>query len=162
MKKQPVRKFVFLLPATLIIAVFFLIPALLCVAYSFTDLALTGSNAKQLTFVGLSNYAKMFADTKVLRAARNTVVFTLGSIAGQSILGFSIAYLLREKRVWVRRVVGSIVMIGWVMPEVVAATCMNSFFADRGTLNAGLNLIGIKGISWLFTYPMLTVILANI
>ena len=88
MKKQPVRKFVFLLPATLIIAVFFLIPALLCVAYSFTDLALTGSNAKQLTFVGLSNYAKMFADTKVLRAARNTVVFTLGSIAGQSILGF--------------------------------------------------------------------------
>lgn len=162
MKKQPIRKLIFLFPATLMIAVFFLLPALLCIAYSFTDLALTGSNARQLSFVGLSNYAKMFVDTKVVRAAWNTVVFTLGSIAGQSVLGFTIAYLLREKRAWIRRTVGSIVMVGWVMPEVVAATCMNSFFADRGTLNAGLNFVGLKSVSWLFSYPMLTVVLANI
>lgn len=162
MRKYSRGKLLFLTPATLIIVLFFLIPAVLCVAYSFTDLALTGSNAKQLSFVGLSNYAKMLADTRVLQAAGNTIVFTLGSIVGQSVFGFTIAYLLREKKAWVRRVIGSIVMIGWVMPEVVAATCMNSFFADKGTLNAALGLFQIKGVSWLFTYPMLAVVLANV
>lgn len=162
MRKNSRGRLLFLAPATLIIALFFLIPAFLCVAYSFTDLALTGSNARQLSFVGLSNYAKMLADTRVIQAAGNTVVFTLGSIIGQSVFGFAIAFLLREKKACLRRLIGSIVMIGWVMPEVVAATCMNSFFADKGTLNAALGLFEIKGISWLFTYPMLAVVLANI
>lgn len=161
-KRQGVYRLLFLLPATLIILLFFFLPAVLCIAFSFTDLALTGASAKQLTFVGLSNYAKMFRDTNVIKAAVNTVTFTLGSIIGQSVIGFTIAYLLRGKKTAVRRIVGSLVMAGWVMPEVVAATCMSSFFNDHGTLNAILGCFGIEKISWLFSYPMLAVILANI
>ncbi len=161
-KRHGTHRLVFLLPATLIILLFFFIPALLCIAFSFTDLALTGANAKQLSFVGLSNYAKMFRDTNVIKAAANTVIFTLGSIVGQSVMGFTIAYLLRGKKSWVRRIVGSLVMAGWVMPEVVAATCMSSFFDDHGTLNTILGFLGVAKISWLFTYPMLAVVLANI
>lgn len=161
-KRSGAHKMVFLLPATLIVLVFFVVPALLCVAFSFTDLALTGSAAKNLSFVGLSNYAKMLRDSNVLKAALNTLVFTLGSIIGQSVLGFMIAYVLRNQRAWIRRVIGSLVMVGWVMPEVVAATCMVSFFDDHGTLNSLLGVLGIAKTSWLFSYPMLAVVMANI
>ena len=48
------------------------------------------------------------------------------------------------------------------MPEMVAALCAYTFYTDKGTLNALLGIIGINKISWLFSYPLLTVVLANI
>lgn len=39
---------------------------------------------------------------------------------------------------------------------------MSSFFDDHGTLNTILGFLGVAKISWLFTYPMLAVVLANI
>ena len=160
--KQLRHRIAFLTPATLIILLFFVLPGLLCVAFSFTNLALTGSNAKQLSFVGLTNYANMLKDRSVIRAVSNTIIFTLGSIAGQSVFGFAIAYILRGTKPWVRRIVGSVVMMGWVMPEVVAAACMNSLFHDNGTLNVILEFMGIAKVSWLFSHPMLAVVAANI
>ena len=156
------KRLIFLAPATLLLAVFFLTPAVLCIVYSFTNLALSGSNAKQLQFLGLSNYAKMFGDSSVIRATSNTLYFTLGSIFGQSVIGFMTAYLLRGKRPWIRRVVGTMVMLGWIVPETVAAYCMSAFFADKGTLNTIIGSVGFAPVSWLFKYPMASVIIANI
>lgn len=161
-KKTHGKKYVFLLPATLLILVFFVLPAVLSVYYSFTNLALTGADAKQLKFIGLSNFAKMFRDTSVTRAITNTVIYTLGSIIGQSVLGFTIAYVIKERSALVRRIVGSLVIASWVMPEVVAAACMNAFFGEAGTFNQILQLFGINKVSWLFSYSMVVVILANI
>lgn len=161
-KQSRASRLTLLAPATLLILVFFVAPAVLCVFYSFTNLALTGAEASNLSFVGLLNYAKMFRDSSVSKSIVNTVVFTLGSIIGQSILGFSIAYLIRERSALIRRIVGSLVIASWVIPEVVAAACLNAFFGDGGTLNTILKFFGIKKISWLFSYPMLTVVLANI
>jgi multiple sugar transport system permease protein len=83
-------------------------------------------------------------------------------VAGQTVLGFLIALLMKEKNAAFRKVVGSIILAGWVMPEMVAALCAYTFFTDKGTLNALLNLIGISKISWLFSYPLISVVLANI
>lgn len=156
------KRLVFLFPATLLIAVFFLWPAILCIFYSFTNLSLSGENARLLRFVGLSNYAQMFGDSGVIRAMSNTLYFTLGSILGQSVFGFMTAYLVRGKRVWIRGTVGTLVMLGWIVPETVAAYCMSAYFADKGSLNAILGVVGIPGISWLFSHPMMSVVIANI
>lgn len=161
-KSRGFSKYLYLLPALLIMALFFVWPIILTIYYSFTNLALTGSAAANLEFVELDNYKRMFSDSAVGNSIVTTIIFVVGSVAGQTVLGFFIALLMKEKHHIFRKVVGSIVLAGWVMPEMVAALCAYTFFTDKGTLNALLSMIGIGKISWLFSYPLLSVVLANI
>lgn len=161
-KSRGFSKYLYLLPALLIMALFFVWPIILTIYYSFTNLALTGSAAANLEFVELDNYKRMFSDSAVGNSIVATIIFVVGSVAGQTVLGFFIALLMKEKHHIFRKVVGSIVLAGWVMPEMVAALCAYTFFTDKGTLNALLSMIGIGKISWLFSYPLLSVVLANI
>jgi multiple sugar transport system permease protein len=143
--------------------VFFIYPILLTFFYSFTNLALTGEAAKALKFIGIDNYVRMFQDPTVRISIWNTLVFLIGSaVIGQQVLGFLIALLMKHKNKMFRRVVGTIVLAGWVTPEIVCALCLYSFFGDEGTLNAIISFFGIPEVTWLFTVPMLTVIIANI
>ncbi|MEK5643710.1 amino acid ABC transporter permease [Paenibacillus rhizosphaerae] len=153
----------FLLPSIAIMLVFFIYPILLTFFYSFTNLALTGEAAKELKFVGFDNYARMFHDPTVRVSIWNTLIFLIGSaVIGQQVLGFIIALLMKHKNRLFRRVIGTIVLAGWVTPEIVCALCLYSFFGDEGTLNAILSFVGISDVTWLYTVPMLTIILANI
>lgn len=153
----------FLIPSVAIMLVFFVYPILLTFFYSFTNLALTGEAAKELKFVGISNYVRMFEDPTVRVSIWNTLVFLIGSaVIGQQVLGFLIALLMKRKNKLFRRVVGTIVLAGWVTPEIVCALCLYSFFGDEGTLNAIVTSFGFTEVAWLFTVPMLTIILANI
>lgn len=155
-------KIVYLIPAVALMLVFFVWPIILTIYYSFTNLALTGSAASENTFVGLANYQRMFSDSAVQTSIVTTIIFLIGSVVGQTILGFAIAYLMKAKNKLFRRIMGAIVLAGWVMPETVAAICAYTFFTDKGTLNAILNFFGAESISWLFSYPLMAVILANI
>jgi multiple sugar transport system permease protein len=153
----------FLLPSIAIMLVFFIYPILLTFYYSFTNLALTGESAKTLQFVGFDNYTRMFQDPTVRSSIWNTLVFLIGSaVIGQQVLGFLIALLMKHKNRLFRRVIGTIVLAGWVTPEIVCALCLYSFFGDEGTLNAILSFVGIHEVTWLYTVPMTTIILANV
>ncbi|MDD9268582.1 carbohydrate ABC transporter permease [Paenibacillus sp. GCM10023248] len=153
----------FLFPSLAVMLVFFIYPILLTFFYSFTNLALTGESAKQLQFVGFDNYVRMFADPTVRISIWNTLVFLIGSaVIGQQVLGFLIAILMKRKNKTFRRVIGTIVLAGWVTPEIVCALCLYSYFGDEGTLNAILSTLGIPTVTWLYTVPMLTIILANV
>jgi len=153
----------FLFPSLAVMLVFFIYPILLTFFYSFTNLALTGESAKQLKFVGFDNYVRMFADPTVRVSIWNTLVFLIGSaVIGQQVLGFLIAILMKRKNKTFRRIIGTVVLAGWVTPEIVCALCLYSFFGDEGTLNAILSTLGIPTVTWLYTVPMLTIILANI
>ena len=75
--------------------------------------------------------------------------------------GISDRALMKQRNKTFRRVIGTIVLAGWVTPEIVCALCLYSFFGDEGTLNAIITF-GFSEVTWLFTVPMLTIILANI
>jgi multiple sugar transport system permease protein len=153
----------FILPSVVIMLVFFIYPILLTFYYSFTNLALTGEAAKELKFIGLDNYIRMFEDPTVRVSIWNTLIFLMGSaVIGQQLVGFIIALLMKHKNKTFRRVLGTIVLAGWVTPEIVCALCLYSFFGDEGTLNIILKFFGIPEVTWLYTVPMLTIILANI
>ncbi|HXW80255.1 MAG TPA: sugar ABC transporter permease, partial [Acidimicrobiales bacterium] len=49
----------------------------------------------------------------------------------------------------------------WVMPEVVAAFCWYAYLYQGGTLDSWLNHVGLSQ-DWLYTTPMLAVIIANV
>lgn len=153
----------FLLPSIAIMLVFFIYPILLTFYYSFTNLALTGEAAKELKFIGVDNYIRMFQDPTVRVSIWNTLIFLIGSaVIGQQVLGFLIALLMKHKNKIFRRVIGTIVLAGWVTPEIVCALCLYSFFGDEGTLNSIITSFGIPEVTWLYTVPMVTIILANI
>ncbi|CAM3018443.1 sugar ABC transporter permease [Paenibacillus sediminis] len=162
-KRKSYTWFYFLFPSIAIMLVFFIYPILLTFFYSFTNLALTGESAKELKFIGLDNYIHMFKDPAVKVSIWNTLIFLFGSaVIGQQVLGFIIALLMKHKKRAFRRVIGTIVLAGWVTPEIVCALCLYSFFGDEGTLNSILAFLGIQEVTWLYTVPMLTIILANI
>ncbi|WP_178021722.1 carbohydrate ABC transporter permease [uncultured Paenibacillus sp.] len=153
----------FMLPSIAIMLVFFIYPVFLTFFYSFTNLALTGESARELKFVGIDNYLHMFEDPTVRISIWNTLIFLFGSaVIGQQVLGFLIALLMKHKNKTFRQVIGTIVLAGWVTPEIVCALCLYSFFGDEGTLNSIITSMGIPAVTWLYTVPMLTIILANI
>lgn len=160
--KNQIGKYVFLFPSTLLIIVFFVFPILLTLFFSFTDSRLTGPGSQQLNFIGLENYRQMFADPTVGVSLLNTLIFLIGSsIIGQQVIGFFTAYLMKNKNRLFRGIIGSLILIGWIMPEIIVAFCMMTFFGDEGTLNSVLAAFRIQPVEWLYKYPMLCVIIAN-
>lgn len=156
------KKSVLLLPAIVLLIAFFIIPIILTVYYSFTNLALTGANAANFQIVGLENYKKIFTDPNTLIAIKNTMIFLVGSLIGQSVLGFMIAYLMKNKAKAFRSVLGPCILAGWVMPEIVVALCCTSFFGESGTVNMLLGALHMEPIAWLYEHPMTAVVLANV
>lgn len=161
--RDGVRSIFFLLPTWILLLIFFIGPILMTFYFAFTNFSLTGAAARQLKFVGFENFVHMFQDPGFRTSVMNTIIFLIFSaILGQQILGFLVAYLMKQKNRTFRRVAGMSILAGWVTPEIVAAFAWFAFLHDDGTLNALINLIGIKPVSWLFTFPMVSVVIANI
>jgi multiple sugar transport system permease protein len=148
-----------LAPALLLLAVFFAGPLLWSVYTAFTDMALSGSAA--VHFTGLTNFRRMFADPSFVQSLELTVLFVVGSaVIGQNCLGLLLALLLRGRRQVVRTSITGLVIGAWVVPEVVAGFAWYAFLYKTGTLNSILGHFGLSQ-NWLYTTPMLAVILAN-
>jgi len=147
-------------PALVLLGVFFAGPLVWSVYSAFTNVALTGSAS--IDFVGLDNFDSMIHDAQFWNSLWLTLVFVVGSaVIGQNTLGLLIALLLRGRRQTVRAVVSGLVIAAWTVPEVVAGFCWYSFLHREGTLNAILHQLGLSQ-NWLYTTPMLAVILANV
>lgn len=161
--RRDARRLVPLAPAVVLLALFMLGPVLWSFYGSFTNAALTGPAAANPEFVGFENYANLLADPDFPKSLWLTVLFVVASaIVGQNVLGLSLAMLMRSAVAPVRAVVATLVVAAWVLPEIVAAFAAYAFFHADGTLNSVLSGIGVAGPDWLFEYPMLAVILANV
>jgi multiple sugar transport system permease protein len=147
-------------PALVLLGVFFAGPLLWSVYSAFTNVALTGSSS--IDFIGLANFRTMFHDSQFWNSLWLTLVFVVGSaVIGQNTLGLLIALLLKGRSGAARAVVSGLVIAAWTVPETVAGFCWYSFLHTGGTLNAILHHIGFSQ-NWLYTTPMLAVILANV
>lgn len=161
--KQLRQTGLFLLPSLLLMLIFFIGPVIMTLFFSFTNFSLTGAQAQSFNFVGLDNFTNLVSDPRFSSSFYATLVFLLASgIIGQQLLGFAVAYLMLGKGSLFRKVVGSTIMAGWVTPELIVAISFVSFLHDGGTLNVALANWGVEPISWLFRYPMVSVVIANI
>ena len=156
------KKSVLLIPALVLLLAFFIIPIVLTVYYSFTNMALTGAAAQNFQFIGLENYKRILSDPNTLVSIRNTFIFLIGSLVCQSVLGFLIAYFMKGKAKAFRSVVGPCILAGWVMPEIVVSLCCLAFFDVSGTFNKIIGTLHIPGVDFIYGHPMMTVIIANV
>lgn len=162
-KNQWKKAILFLLPAFVLMFVFYALPVIVSVVYSFTDKSLVGVKSQNWSFVGFKNYMFMFKDGRFHLSLLNTLIFLFFSaILGQQILGFSIAYLMQNAKARIRRFAGIAVLLGWVTPEVVVAFVFFAFLNTDGSFNNFLGLFGLKPVAWLFSYAMPALIFANI
>ena len=162
-RKKVLTGFILMLPAILLIAVYYLYPMSMTLWYAFTDLTLTGSGANQTNFVALQNFKNIIGDPKFPEIVKNTLLFlVLSGIIGQQVLGFFFAKLMKKRNRYIRKFAGFMVVLGWITPEIIAAYMFSAFFADKGTLNFFWKLFGMKKVSWTFTYPMASIVIANI
>jgi multiple sugar transport system permease protein len=152
-----------LLPATVLLGIFIAGPVLWCVFAAFTDTALTGVAARQPDFVGFRNIKRALTSPDVGASVWLTVVFVVGSaVIGQNGLGMLLAAGTQHRVRFVRQAVSATVISAWVLPEVVAALAIHGFLNDRGPMNQILRLIGVGPQHWLYTAPMMVVIVASV
>ncbi|WP_085524522.1 carbohydrate ABC transporter permease [Tuberibacillus sp. Marseille-P3662] len=157
------RSILFLFPSWILLLIFFVGPIVLTFYFSFTDLALTGAGAQSTEFTGFDNFVSMFHDPDFRISVVKTIIFLLlSAVIGQQVLGFLLAILMKERNKSFRRIIGIIVIAGWVTPEIVVAFCWVAFLSDNGTLNMILESMGLHSITWLYSFPMISVCIANI
>ncbi|QCO98874.1 sugar ABC transporter permease [Arthrobacter sp. 24S4-2] len=150
-------------PAVLLILLFLAAPVLWSFHASFTNAALTGRNARNPAWTGLENYTRLLSDSVFPASVVLTIVFVAASaVVGQNLLGLLIAGLMTRARKSVSAVVGTAVVAAWVLPEIVAAFAAYAYFSKDGTLNQLLGTAGLTGADWLYAFPMVAVVLANI
>ncbi|MEU3018866.1 MULTISPECIES: sugar ABC transporter permease [unclassified Nocardiopsis] len=149
-------------PALFLLLAFFAGPILWTVWASLTNAALTGAQAAHTEFVGFDNFSQLLADPRFRTATLLTAVFLVGCVAGQTVLGLALALLLQNRHGAVRALVGAVVVGAWVVPEVVAGFVWYAFLEREGTLNSVLARVGADPQNWLFTAPLLAVVLANV
>jgi multiple sugar transport system permease protein len=149
-------------PALSIMVLFIAGPIIWSVYIAFTNKALTGVGAAHAKWVGFLNFTHMFNDPLFIKSLLLTAIFVLGSaVVGQNTLGFLIALLERGRNKFVTTTLNGFIMCAWVMPEIVAAFCWYAYLYQGGTLDSFLGHLGLSQ-DWLYTTPMLAIIIANI
>jgi len=159
----------FLLPALAFITVFLVFPFLWIFYLSFTNQALTGPNSVNPSFVGFSNYVRLFDFSRWLTRGQFgsslliTVQFVIGSaLIGQVLLGLGLALAFYRRKGLLREIVYTLVILAWIIPEVVVAFTWVAFLdRDFGTLNAILSRLGLGRPDWQLQYALLAIIIFN-
>ncbi len=156
-----------LAPATALLALFFVFPAGWALYSSFTNEALIGRDAQNPSWIGLDNYRRLVDDPDFVQVLRNSLVFVFGSaIVGQFAVGLGVALLIdhaESRRYKLTNLAYGAVLLAWVNPAIIAGflwIAMYDFYF--GSLNKGLDLLGLGPVNWLGDSPMLAVVVANV
>ncbi len=160
----------FITPALLITVIFMLGPALWSIYISLTNMSLTGVGAQTPQWVGLQNFQQILQDGEFFNAFKVSLTYLVFSaLIGQAILGLLLALLMRKRNPVFKAILGSIIVVAWVIPDVVAGFLWSAFLAggpqsvlSPGLLNILMTTIGAPEHAWLQEYPLLMVIIANI
>lgn len=160
----------FITPALLVTGVFMLGPAVWSLYISFTNMSLTGVGAETPSWVGLQNFRQVFRDGEFLNSLRVSLTYLVFSaLIGQAVLGLLLAILMRKRNAVFKSILGSIIIVAWVIPDVVAGFLWNAFLAGGpksvlppGLLNIVMTTIGMPQHAWLQEAPTIMIILANI
>lgn len=114
MRRPAVRTLALLAPLALLVAPLLVWPAVFGLVASFTSY---GPLETHTTFVGVDNYAAILSDPQFAIASRNVLVFSATTVAAELVVGFAIAYLLREP-FWGRGLVRIALLVPWLVSPV--------------------------------------------
>jgi multiple sugar transport system permease protein len=133
--------------------------------FSFTDLGLTGRKAIEWSWVGFDNYERLFTRRGgFVDSLWTTITFVFFSaIVGQSLLGLLLASVLRQSYGTMRTVVEVAIMLGWLLPDIVAAFLWSATTSQTGLINSlFVTPFGLKPINFINDFALPIVTIANV
>jgi multiple sugar transport system permease protein len=165
-RREHLVQALFIAPAALYILLFFGYPVAKNIVMSLQEYTTKTFFTGEAPWVGLANYATAVGSNLFGPAMLNTALFTVGSIAGQFVIGLALASFFR-RRFPLSGFLRSMLLLPWLLPLIVSSATWRSILdQDSGILNGFLRLVGViqEPIPWL-TSPsvaLLAVVLVNI
>lgn len=135
--------YLYILPMLALMIFFWVVPIVVSIAGSFTNY--TGMN--QPKFIGWSNYKSIFTDKLFYSSLKTTLLFVVGVVPGQTILGFLVA-------AWIDRKGSTPIsnFVRWTMfiptlasTSVIGIVCRTLLNNAESPLNTILSVFGIQG-----------------
>ena len=143
--KRNAIAFSFVIPCLIGFFLFYLMPTIRGLFYSFTNWDLF-TKAK---FVGLKNYLGLFCDKDFWTAMKVTVCYVLLNIPLQTVLAMIIA-LIMNKAVGNSNLMKGIFLVPWIMSNVVVALLWFWMLdPPGGIIDALLMKMGFAKVNWL-------------
>lgn len=141
-------------PALLIYTVFFVMPAIIGLYYSFTDWRLDRIGIK---FIGFDNFNKIFTDDTLTLALKNTFIFALATVVGKNVIGLVLAIAL-NMRLKSRNFLRAIFYSPSILSVLVISIVFTPILRTEGMVNRFFDAIGLHFLSqaWL-TNPHLVI-----
>ena len=102
-------------------------------------------------YVGLANYDHLFTKEEVFWVGvRNTLVFAIGVVGFQMVLGFAMALSVMRAGSFGRPLLTGIFLLPIVIPPVVIGTMWRLLLGrEFGGVNQVLEFVGLSGADWL-------------
>lgn len=136
-----------MLPTMLVLLIVLAVPMVYSFVVSFFDTNLKHQGIGN--FVGLQNYISALTDKYFVSSAWTTLVFTIGVVVFEFLLGLGIALLLNT-RVRGKSIYFSIIIIPMMItPVAVGLTWRLLLHSELGIVNYVLGLLGLSGKAWL-------------
>jgi putative chitobiose transport system permease protein len=152
--------YLFLLPAALVLIVFFFIPFFQTILLSFQDYS---TNIYHATFTGLKNYIDILHNPIFYKVMWNTILYLIVAVPILAIVPLFLAILINQK---IRGITlyKILIYLPVIVSIVVAAIAFKWLYAEQGILNYILNVFHINSIGWLTDpkYAIYSVIIVTI
>ncbi|WP_260406128.1 carbohydrate ABC transporter permease [Microbacterium sp. G2-8] len=162
--REDLVKALFVIPAGVYILFYFGYPIVKNLTMSFQEYTTKTFFTGEAPWVGLQNYITAISSNLFWPSMANTMLFTIGSLAGQFVIGLALA-LFFQKRFPLSTIMRALLLLPWLLPLIVASATWRSILdQDSGILNQFLTAIGLDAVPWL-TSPdvaLLAVIIVNI
>ncbi len=153
--------YLFMGPATIIMAIALFYPLLYMVYGSFR--AWDPSQAiSETEFVGLANYTKLLGDAAFWESVSVTLTFAFAVVSFEMLIGVGLALIL-DRNIRGMSVLRTLFILPMMIaPVVVGLMWRFMYHPTDGTFNRWFEAIGLPRVDWLGDHALLSVIIADI
>lgn len=143
--------YTFIAPAMILLLAFGVLPILVALLVSFTNMNLAGlGNWSRITFIGLDNYTQLFSDSAFWQALSNTAIFAILGVPSVVILSLIVALLLNRSNNWFFKALRTFYFVPAITAIVAIALVWGYLYNTQfGLFNYLLSLIGLPPVQWL-------------
>jgi alpha-1,4-digalacturonate transport system permease protein len=147
----------FVAPSFVLFAVFFIVPLILSIGFSFTDY----DGWKRMNFIGLANYKEMFQDKNFYYALGRTFWYTLVNLPFKVFIPLVLATLVTSRFVKGKGLARTLIYIPVLLSALVVGITINWMFsAEYGLVNFLIEKMGGKPLQWALNPRLATFVIS--
>lgn len=157
------QAYAFLSPFLVLVAIFYVLPAIITVAMAFTSL----DASFVWKFVGLKNFRRIFLDPNTITIVKNTLGFVLIAISATIVIDLFFAimttYFIKSEKI--SSILKAILMIPMITPAVVYSVLWIWLLeaGDSGVVNKLYKMVtGNEAVNWIAQYPFAMILIATV